>query len=216
MIRDMIGHKWNSSLSWRFIILLLVCMGIPNETRGNDKGWEIGVRNSRYLFAHYRFGEHFSAGLRHSLFSQAMRYQQVGIEIGYSAARDGGRRAYGLALFADTEWDGGYRIAGADLSFDWRIVRGLKLGCVVEPRYDTGYDFKLCYRAGLGYVFNNIVTAGVAYTTIPDIRKSEKRLHAGCRLSSGNLSVQPVVSIPLGNPDTIQKTRLLLSFSYSF
>lgn len=200
----------------RAIILLFVFVLIPGEGKGGNPGWKIGVSDSRYLFAECRFGKHFSAGVRHSLFSQAMCYQQAGISAGYAAIAPGARIWYGLTLFADTEWDGGYRIAGADMRFDWKVIRGLQFGCVIEPRYDSGYDFKLCYRAGLGYVFNDIVTAGVAYTTIPDIRRSERRVHIGCRLTSGRLSVRPVVSIPVDSRDTIQKTRLLFSFSYSF
>lgn len=210
------NYSQKSRFIMRTVILLFVCFLIPCESMGGNPRWEIGVRDSRYLFAECRFGRHFSAGVRHSLFSQAMRYQQAGISAGYEATVSGARIGYGLTLFADTEWDGGYRIAGADMCFDWKVIRGLQLGCVIEPRYDSGYDFKLCYRGGIGYVFNDILTAGIAYTTIPDIRRSEKRMHVGCRLTSGNLAVQPVVSIPVDSRDTIQKTRLLISFSYCF
>lgn len=197
------------------VIVLLAGLLIPNDCIGAGPGWGIGVRDSRYLFAECRLGEHFSTRVRHSLFSQAMQYQQVGISAGYSGAFCAGC-CYGFRLFGDMEWNGDYRIAGSDISLDWRIIRGFKIGCTVEPRYDTGYGFKLCYRAGLGYVFNNILTTQIAYTTIPDIRKSEKRLHAGCRLASGRLAVEPVVSIPVDSHDTIQRTRLLISFCYSF
>lgn len=175
--------------------------------------FEAGLRNSRYLYGSFTLKKHYSFGLEHSISADRIGFQQIGVSFGYDNQwKD---LEYGASVKGATSWNGDYQIAGLNVHAAYSFLNRLQVFGQLNPLYDTDYDYKTCFAAGAACKIVNGISVFASYTTIPDYRKSEKRVHAGFMLKSGHLYAEPALSIPVGD-DSFNSVRVLVSLGWRF
>lgn len=199
-------------------LLMLIAAGAAVPTAAfavaNGAAVNIGMRNTRYAYAGYDFNTHFNASLSHSMFSEPIGYQQIGIEGSY---RGSWRKFdYSGGIFGATAWNGNYQYAGATVELTYSPISRLHFAGQIQPRYDTGYGYDTGYSLGASFDIIRHIGVKTSFTTIPDYRKSEKRLHAGLEFRVGELSVSPVLSFPLEGDQKMKTMRVLVAAEYKF
>ncbi len=178
--------------------------------------WEVGMHNTRYLFGKLIVKDRLVIGLRQSVFSQDLKFQQTGVSVGWRGEVAAMRLEYDAECFGATEWNGGYQVMWTNLSVRvsplWRFSAEGSIQC----NYDTGYGYDTCFSGGVGYSFSGSIEGRLSYTTIPELRQSERRVRLGVRIRSGSLWVYPLISLPVKGYDTLQNLRILVGFGYRF
>lgn len=175
----------------------------------------IGLHNTRYAFLGYKFKDHYSAAVHVSVFSEKLGFQYAMGSFSYNntirhLSYEG--KAYFGSAFNRSYYNGG---AAANLSYD--IITRLSVRATLNPHYDSGYGYKTCYKAGIGVMITPDIDIFGNYTTIPEYRMSEKRIHVGADFHVKNLNVTPVLSIGTTAAGSGSKNiRVLMSFAYSF
>lgn len=173
---------------------------------------DAGIRDSRYVYGSYTF-KGFTAALEHSLYSEKMGFQRIGIYAGY----EGYRRElhYSAYATATTTWNGNYQTAGL-LATAYYNIGSVSVGGTINPLYDSGLKYKTCFRVGAAVRICSPISVLAYYTTIPDYRMSEKRIAGGFDFHSDNLSVRPQLSLSVEQPTRFKNLRMLMSMNYRF
>lgn len=177
-------------------------------------GFEAGMRNTRYIFGSYSMSNGLRFEINHSLFSEKLGYQAVGARIGYT--RSSGIFSYGAHADASTAWNGSYRIVGATIHGMIAPGKIFFAEAALNPHYDSGYGYNTCFKIGVGANITRQISIMAAYTTIPEYRKSDKRLRGGFGFKVKNLYVQPNLSVPVQGESKLKNIRVLFDFSYKF
>ncbi|MDO4319710.1 MAG: hypothetical protein Q4C34_03970 [Bacteroidales bacterium] len=175
---------------------------------------DAGLHNTRFIYGGYTFADHYRVALSHSLFSEKFGFQQIGLSAEYFG--DFGSLGYEAKAYCATAWNGDYRQAGGVVGVNFTPLNVLHLIGRINPHYDSGYKYKTCFSLGASVDLNSSIDVHASYTTIPDYRKSEKRVHAGFGLRSGRLTVIPEVSIPVAGEQKYKNLRVLVSLNYCF
>lgn len=175
---------------------------------------DAGLCNTRFVYGAYTFADHYRVALRHSVFSEKIGFQQIGLSAEYFG--NVSKFDYNIKIYGATAWNGDYQQAAAVASLTYSPLSLLHLTGRINPLYDTGYKYKTCFSLGAAVDLNKSIDVRTSYTTIPDYRKSEKRVHAGFGLRSGQLSVIPEVSIPVAGEQKYKNLRVLVSLNYRF
>lgn len=204
-------------LTTKKTLLALVCALFAVTCAGESGGGGtllLGVRNSRYVMAGYELpAGHCGLELEHGLQAVNIKRQQVRASLFWHDAWLGGRMAARASAFCSTTWSGTYSMTGVHLSAAysplWRVTAELS----VNPYYDTEYRWITAWSAGLRGALTRQAALFCTYTTVPDYRLSERRIHAGAAITVGNLSAEAAVSVPLSHTPA-QSLRLLCSFRY--
>ena len=116
-------------------------------------------------------------------------------------------------LYSGLLYNQNFYDVGADLKLDYTLVNRIELFADVSPHYDSGYEYKTNYGVGTSVrLYKGMWLVG-QYTTVPEYRMSEKRIRAGFIFKENNLSVTPVISIPVKKE--IKSMRVLVSMDYS-
>lgn len=176
--------------------------------------FSVGIRNTRFVEADYKFKCNVGVGLSHSLYAEKIAFQEIKASVFYENYLS--KFDYRGTLYGSTTWNRDYKTVGAKLDVRYNFVKSASVMAALNPHYDTGYDYRTCFSAGAAYQIIKPIAVKVLYTTIPDYRMSEKRIHAGFDIVSGALSVAPVVSIPVEGNSKLSKFRVLMSARYSF
>ena len=116
--------------------------------------------------------------------------------------------------FLSTTWSGAYTMAGALVSANYSPHWRVRAEASFIPYHDSEYDWVMAWSAGLKGAVSRSISVICRYTTIPDYRLSERRIHAGVEFHTGALWVTPVVSVPVGSSPA-QSVRLLVSCGYT-
>ncbi|MDE6249866.1 MAG: hypothetical protein K2M29_09190 [Paramuribaculum sp.] len=175
---------------------------------------EIGLQNSRYGYLGYTLKDHWNFRLRQSLFSERMRYQQIQLEAAYLGSI--GHFDYSGGIYGSTEWGGDWRTGGVKIRGQFNTLKRLHINATINPHYDSEYDYTTCFSVGAEVDIIKSISILASYTTIPDYRKSEKRIHGGASFHVGQLSVTPEISIPVSSSERLKQMRILTSFGYKF
>ncbi|MBD5214887.1 MAG: hypothetical protein HDS75_08740 [Bacteroidales bacterium] len=162
----------------------------------------------------YTLKSHYTFQLSHSLFSEKPAFQEVKVTFNYTNAWQD--LSYSAAAYGSSTWNGDYKTAGARIGGRYTFAKRFHILGILNPHYDTGYDYNTCFAAGASVNFISAIALRLQYTTIPDYRMSEKRLHAGFDAKVGPLSVSPILSVPLEGSSQLSKFRVLASCSYTF
>lgn len=174
----------------------------------------IGLHNTRFADISYTLKNHYTFQLSHSLYSEKPAFQEIRFTFGYRNSYQS--LQYHGAVYGASTWNGDYQIAGARIGARYTLATRFHFLATLNPHYDTGYGYRTCFAAGASVNFIRPVALRLQYTTIPDYRLSEKRLHAGFDAKVGALSVSPILSIPLEGSSQLSKFRVLVSCAYSF
>lgn len=196
----------------RFVSIIL--SAVLTTTLAIAGGFDFGIHNSRYIYAGYGLSHNYHLTVFHSMFSEKFGKQEVGGAI--SGKYMTGPWSIEGTAYGDGAWDGSYGNVGALAGASFRFPEIITLFAALNPHYDSGYGYKTCYRAGLKAHITKEIGVFTSYTTIPDYRKSEKRLHAGFTINSSTLTVEPALSFPIGGNTKLKSMRVLMSMRYQF
>lgn len=173
-----------------------------------------GIRDSHYVYGSYTFNKKISVELNHSLYSENMGFQRIGIGAGYSTPLPLGFSC-GVKAFGATTWNRNYQVFGAEISAAY-TYRRLTLDASINPRYDSGLDYMTCWKAGATVKIIKPIGVTLHYTTIPEFRMSEKRLRGGFEFNVDRLSVRPELSVSVDPGTRFKNMRVLTSMEYRF
>lgn len=192
------------------ILFLVMFLGF---TTANAQ-FSVGIKDSRYVYGAYRLANGIDFKLDHSLYSEKMGFQRVGLHIGYERSLP-----YGLGVEADlsgaTVWNGNYQVVSCELSLNYRI-HGFGVEATVDPRYDSGMKYDTCWRLGLSQQLTRPIAVTLQYTTIPVYRMSEKRIDGGFVFKVDNLTVAPALSVSAQKETRFKNMRVQMSMNYQF
>lgn len=174
----------------------------------------VGMHNTRYIYGEYEFGQNYHVGINHSVFSEKFKFQQVGISVRYTG--DYKILSYSATAYAATAWNCDYKIVGGKVAMTLTPLSLLHICGSVNPLYDSGYKYKTCFSVGGEVDLSKNISVGACYTTIPDYRKSEKRVHGSFTFHVGGLSVRPTLSLPVAGEQKFKGLRVMASFNYRF
>lgn len=192
-------------------LLVLIALLLP---LGAAAQFEAGLRNSRFVNVSYTLRDHFSFRLEHSVYAEKFGFQEVGLSAAYRNEWRG--LGYGVRVSGSTSWNGDYQHAGLKAHLSYSFFRRLLVFGCVNPLYDTDYKYKTCFSAGASCNIVKGIDVLASYTTVPDFRKSEKRVHAGFMLRSGQLYARPVISVPITGNTRFKSLRVLASLGWTF
>ncbi len=172
----------------------------------------IGMRDARYVNAGYSFSNGLTVGAEHSIYSEDFEYQKIRIFAKYYHAWE--NMSISTSVYGSTLWNRDYQDYGGAVTLRYNLLKIWGIEASINPHYDTHYGYMTCYTLGSDVrIIDNVALVG-QYSTIPEYRLDEKRVRVGLRLTKGNLSITPMVSIPVGN-DSQEEVRMLCNCSYN-
>lgn len=174
----------------------------------------VGVRNNRYVYGEYLHKDHYEAGIEVSVFSEKLGFQYVRGRVGYVS--DFGNFSVDGKAYYGQSFNRSFYDAGASAHAVFTAADRVFVGASLNPHYDSGYGYATCYEAGLGVNITPEIDVFADYTTIPEYRMSEKRIHMGLDFKVDNLRVSPVLSVGTSASDGGKNVRVLVNFNYRF
>lgn len=192
----------------RVIILLLIMMLYEMA----NAQFYIGLRDSKYAFVGYEWNSGWNIKLDQSIFDEGFKNQYIrctGKYQGHIRHFD-----FTMSSFAGTTYNDSFYDLGASIKGTYHPLKWLGIGAEINPRYDSGYKYETCYMLGTDFYINDEIALLAQYNTIPEYRISEKRAKVGLRFTVNNLTVSPMLSLPIeGNAKAL---RVLVGFQYEF
>lgn len=197
-----------------FFTFLLFVLDIYLE----GQSLEFGLRDNLYAHADYKGKAGWMAGYEQSLLNTAIKEQSGRVFAGYVYDKDK-LTIDGIAYYG-TEYSGAWQAYGIFAECVYKLNR-LSVDAILNPHYDTGLDFNLCYRAELGVRLWQIqnkceeVELCASYGNIPEYRMAVNNFRMGFIITSGNLWIKPMVCIPQSDNSSGQKyVRIICSFGW--
>lgn len=172
----------------------------------------LSLRDNQYVSVGYTCRQSWSVKLEHSVFSQEFSTQYVRFMLGYKHCRE--RIGVEVIPYYGTLYNGDFYNAGIMFGGYWQVQRKWRIECIVNPHYDSGYDYKTCFSVGTNLHLYKAISAVLQYSTIPEYRMKEECIKAGLRIKADKLYVSPMLSIPVDK--TGKHVRLLCGFGYEF
>lgn len=186
------------------LIILLVVQFVSAQVH-------LSLRDNRYAGIGYRFLDKYDLKLEHSMFPEKLGFQYVRVNAEANFSIEQLMILY--KLYSGMLYNQNFYDVGADLKMNYTFVNRIDLFANVNPHYDSGYEYESNYGAGASVrLYKGMWLIG-QYTTVPEYRKSEKRIRAGFIFKENNLSVTPVISIPAKKE--FKSMRVLVSMDYS-
>lgn len=181
---------------------------------------EMGLRDNQYARANYHSAKGWIAGYEQSLLNARLKEQSGRLFTGYEFKRDNWKVK--AVAYCGSEYTGIWQVYGAWMEGAYQL-HGIYFDAIINPNYDTGFDFSFCYQAEVGVSLwkkqenNQKVEICASYGNIPEYRKAVNNFQGGLKFTSNNLWVKPMVFIPLANNDCGQTYfRVLCSFGWCF
>lgn len=194
----------------RYVFLLsCLCMAMMASAQ-----FSIGMRDTRHVNVGYTCRDHYFVQLEQSIYSEKIQYQYARLYVGCKwdilpSFHVEGKAYYGMA------WNNYYRNLGLQVSgsYRWKFLQPY---AVLNPHYDSYYDFQMLYRGGAAFHVTRQLAVKCDYTTIPAYRESEKRVRLGLGIGVENLYVEPMCSVPAEGDNKMKSWRVELSLNYIF
>lgn len=194
------------------ILIMLMILQIPTVVKAQSLS--VGIAKTRYLYGSFNLKDHFDFFISESLFSENFKNQQIEVGGVYSGKIN--KFHYAAGIKGGSSWNGAYQRVALLTNISFLPIERLALNAQVRPNYDTGYGYNTDWRIGVGVKVFNPMWLHVAYTTIPDYRKSEQRIHAGVVFGVGALSASAAASIPIEGNQKFKTWRVLMGLNYCF
>lgn len=198
-------------MNYKKIFILIIALISIFEASAQ---FSAGITNSRYVYGSYKLENGIKFKIEHSLYSEKLGFQRVGIGAGYGSALRYGFD-WEVNAFAATTWNRNYQVVGADVNIGYHYRR-LGLYATLNPRYDSGLHYMTCWQAGASVRINDPISVVVDYTTIPEYRVSERRIAGGFEFKVNSLSVTPKLSFSADDNTLLKNIRVLISMNYDF
>lgn len=174
----------------------------------------VGVRDSRFIYGDFTFRRHWTVKLEESVFPEKIGLQYLRAYAGYKG--DWKSLDYDAQAYFGACYNGNYHSYGLLASARYTLFDRVMIDGKINPHYDSGYGYKTCFYAGAGVKITKNIDVLAGYTTIPEYRMSEKRVHAGFDFHVNRLSVQPMLSIETSGDRNAKTLRTLVGFRYQF
>lgn len=194
---------------WLIIFCLLITL--PGFARGQ---FDVGLRDSRFIYGQYTLGNHYFGRLEQSVFSEAIANQYLRGYVGYVARPD--KWELKASGYFGSTYNRSYHSEGALLIARFSPWKRLWIKGVLNPHHDSGIGYNTCYEAVAGVSIVKAIDLLAGYSTIPEYRQSEKRAHVGFDFHVGHLNVSPVLSLATTGGSKANRLRLLVNFNYQF
>lgn len=172
----------------------------------------LGLRDNQYVSVGYTYRQSWSVKLEHSVFSQEFSTQYIRFMLGYKHCRN--RIAIEATPYYGTLYHGDFYNVGVMFSGHWQMLRKWGIECTVNPHYDSGYDYKLCFSMGTNLHLYKAISVVFQYSTIPEYRMKEERVKFGFEFKVNELCVVPLLSIPMDSSG--KNMRILCNLKYQF
>lgn len=171
----------------------------------------IGLRDNNYAYLSYTLHDSWMFKIEHSAFTESFKYQYFRINAGY-LKNVWKAEIEGTPYFGTTYKNNFYNL-GLQASVTLHAVKWIDAKVTVNPHYDSFYGYNTCFLGGVAVNATKNISIIAQYSDIPEYRIKEERLRVGFNFHVRNLSVSPILSVPI-NSDS--KSRLLVSFDYRF
>lgn len=174
----------------------------------------VGIEDSRYVYGSYRLKNGIDFKLEHSLYSEKMGFQRLGLHVGYEKSFP-----HGFMLETDvwgaTTWNRNYQVVSCEVTLNY-FIHGFGAKATINPHYDSGLKYNTCWCIGVSQKIINPIAITLQYTTIPVYRMSEKRIDGGFEFKVKNLTVSPKLSVSAQKETRFKNMRVLMSMNYEF
>ena len=200
-------------------LIIIVLLTVFGMSVSYSQSIEVGLRDNNYVHADFRSKSGWIAGYEQSLLNVALKEQSGRVFARYVLNKEqwdiSGTAYYG------TEYTGNWQTYGAFVEGIYRM-KHLYVDGIINPHYDTGLDFKLCYQAEVSFSLwykqenNQRIELCASYGNVPEYRQTTDNLRAGLKFKAGNLWVKPMISIPFEEKDDSQTfIRVICSFGWT-
>ena len=196
------------------IFLLSILTTVPAYSHHPDIDLNVGIAKTRYVYVGTTINNHYSIFISESLYSESFKNQQIEVTGLYQGSFRNFSYSGGVSIA--TSWCGSYQRYSATAALGYRPFDRLMAEVKLHPEYDTGYRYHTDWSASIKFKACKPLQVNLDYTTIPDYRKSEKRMHIGTTFTSGALSASFAISIPLEGDQKFRTWRILTGFNYCF
>lgn len=174
----------------------------------------VGIRDNRFVYGEYTYKGHYQARIEESVFSEKMGYQYLRGYLGYLGNNYGIK--YSVEGYFGSAYNRSYYSGGARAEVGYTFFNRLLTDVKLNPHYDSGFGYKTCFETEAGVVITRNIDVLISYTTIPEYRMSENRVHLGFDFHIKGLSVKPQLSLATDGASKAKNLRMLLGFKYSF
>ncbi len=172
----------------------------------------IGLRDSKFAYIQYRINNIYIK-TEHSLYSDKIKRQYIreyiGLNLNLSEKLNIKSSIYGGVMYNKY-----YADYGVFIRPYYTINTSLKIYAFYNLNYDTYIKRDNRFLGGFDINITKDIAFSFDYSSIPENRMNEKRLHGSILFHINNLYVKPSVSIPLD--DKLHYIRFLTSFEYTF
>lgn len=173
----------------------------------------VGLRDTRYVNVSYRYKQHWTAKLEHSIYSEKFSHQYLRLSFGWE--KSFGFVSLQVEPYFGMTYSNTYSSEGFYAGAKVRPLKWLGIECAVIPHHDSGLGYTTCYLGALKFnCTENISITGVV-TNRPEYREPQTRVRGGIRFSSGSLWVHPEISIPTSSTQG-KNIRVHVSMGYEF
>lgn len=192
--------------------MLILCIFLCENTIVKSQ-IAFGLRENIFGSIEFKMQSNVGVKVEHSIFTEVLKYQHVKMSTFYKGSVLKNRMNLNMEPY--------YGITYARTFYEYGILSGLKINlrpkfvveCIVNPRYDSYYEWDFCYQVGVGGYFVNGIGFFTQYTTIPVYRTRENRLNFGIHIKEGTLDVFPMLTMPL--EWNVKHMRANVSVSYT-
>lgn len=173
----------------------------------------IGIRNTNFAFIGYENKHHWNVRFENSLFAKQFAWQYARIYGGYSKNLEKIGIDAVVEPYIGTNYSGQFFDIGIRAGISKNLGKRLELTAEIIPLYDSGKGYSTCYNSSASYNILDEIALKLKYTNFPEYRNPEQRIGIGLAFNSGNLQINPEITIPVEGD--IRTSRINIFFQYN-
>lgn len=181
-----------------------------------DEGVTIGIEKNYSAAFEYDWKQGFFVGAKHTLVADKVDYQSFRAMGGYRW-----RNPYisiSSTAFATSDWKASFGNVGAIVQVNSEYFsKYAKIGAEYIPYYDSGLGFQHGWSVSGEVNITRDISLLSEFGRKPDYRIAYKRVYAGAKFHVQNLTVVPMLEIPIYDSGLhASHSGIVVSMSYSF
>lgn len=169
----------------------------------------LGIRDNQFARVGF-FCKHWVGILEHSAFTTKLKNQVLNGYVGYQGTFK--QLEYEGTLYGGVQYNKLYHIYGGMCEGKYKLTSWFFIKVGFRPHYDSSYGYKTAYLGGCEFKLHKEIYLITSYTNYPEYRTCIDRIKGGLSLKVKNLTITPLLSIPIKN--NIENIRLSISFKY--
>jgi hypothetical protein len=172
----------------------------------------MGVRNTNFAFIGYQSHRNWNVRLENSMFVRQLSWQHARVYGEYTKQWDKMGLEASVEPYVGSNYSGQFYDTGLWLGLTKKLGNKTVLNASIIPAYDSGKGYRTYYESFLSYALLNEVALKLKFTNFPEYRNPEKRICIGLVFDSGNLQINPEITIP--TEGDVRTSRINISFQY--